>query len=59
MQTIIDSMQLKQFAAGVNIITQGEIGEKYYILRTGKCEVIINNESANDGPRALLERAAQ
>ena len=34
-------MQLKSYSASVNIITKGENGEKYYILKTGKCEVIV------------------
>ena len=49
LQTIIDSMQLKSYSAGVNIITKGENGEKYYILKTGKCEVIVGgNQRTSD-----------
>lgn len=44
MQTIIDSMYLKEYKANVHIITQGEIGDKYFILKSGKCEVIFSKK---------------
>ena len=41
-------MQLKNYQAGSNIITQGEIGDKYFILKTGKCEVIFSGNHPNN-----------
>ena len=38
-------MQLKHYKANTNIILKGEVGDKYFILKTGKCEVIVNNDS--------------
>ena len=43
LQTIIESMHMQTFKAGDNIVTQGENGTKYYILKTGKCQVIVNH----------------
>ena len=37
MQTIVDSMILKKFKPGENIINQGDNGREYYILKKGKC----------------------
>jgi len=36
-QTIIDSMEEVKFKSGDNIVTQGESGNEYYILKSGKC----------------------
>ena len=47
LQTIIDSMQLKHYKVGQNIINQGEHGEKYFILKSGKCQVIVNPVNTN------------
>lgn len=54
-------MFLEHYEAGVNVISKGQIGNKYYILRSGKCEVIIKQEgeTGDCGPRELLERACQ
>ena len=41
MQNIIDSCCEMTFSAGQNIITQGEQGNSYYILKQGKCQVVI------------------
>ena len=44
LQTIIDSCCEKTYKAGENIITQREQGHEYYILKTGKCQVIIKEK---------------
>lgn len=46
-QTIIDSMEEVKFKSGDNIVTQGETGNEYYILKSGKCQVIINSKDQN------------
>ena len=38
LQTIIDSMQLKHYKVGQNIINQGEHGEKYFILKSASAK---------------------
>ena len=51
LQTIIDSMQMKHYKAGENIINWGEQGEEYFILKSGKCEVIVSHS----GSKHLLD----
>jgi hypothetical protein len=36
-----------QFAAGATIITQGEVGDRFYILSEGNAEAIVNGEAVN------------
>jgi hypothetical protein len=37
---------IEEFFTGQQIITQGELGETYFVLRRGKCAVYVRNPSA-------------
>lgn len=44
-KTIIDAMYEKSFSVGQNIVTQGKTGKEYYILKSGQCQVIVQQQS--------------
>lgn len=58
---VVMSMEIVDVSAGENIVTQGQDGEYYYVISTGKFTVIVNNkpvsqltEGASFGELALL-----
>ncbi len=67
MQRLADILVEESFEEGVNVITQGDRGETFYVIAQGKCDVLINkHDGAGDkcvislkeldyfGERALL-----
>ena len=45
MQTLVESFNEKTYQAGEDIVSQGEAGSKYYILKSGKCQVVIKSRT--------------
>jgi cAMP-dependent protein kinase regulator len=41
--TIADALQVSNYSAGEKIITQGEKGDNFYIVRSGECKCTINS----------------
>lgn len=50
--TIADSMQAVNFVAGEKVISQGEKGDNFYIVRSGQCKCTVN--SGNEEIEVLL-----
>ena len=46
--TIADALQSVKFAAGTKIITQGDKGNDFYILKSGICSCTVNSTSADE-----------
>lgn len=41
LSTIVDQMTQERHTAGTVLIRQGEVGDKFYLIRRGQCEVRI------------------
>jgi CRP-like cAMP-binding protein len=37
-------METEEYFAGQQIVTQGEVGDAYFVLRRGKCEVHVDQK---------------
>lgn len=51
-RTVIGALQSKTVESGVNIITQGEEGDLFYILQRGKADVYVKKPS-DDAPKKV------
>ena len=54
---IFNSMELQTFQAGSSIITQGDEGTKFYVLKEGACDVSVIKEGWGADPRKVLTYA--
>ena len=52
LEDVVDSMIDEQFEEGDDVIIEGEVGDKYYILEEGSCDIIINSETVGQLPKA-------
>eukprot|EP00606_Chrysophyceae_sp_TOSAG23-5_P000659 GSChrysophyteH2.ASY1.ANO1.81.1 assembled CDS len=52
LEDVVDSMIDEQFEEGDDVIVEGEVGDKYYILEEGSCDIIINSETVGQLPKA-------
>jgi len=52
---VADALQLEKLSAGDKIITQGEVGEKFYIIESGECKAVKTTEGAADMELVLKE----
>lgn len=45
--TVVAALQKKQFAAGTEIITQGDVGDYFYIIESGTVDFYVNGTKVN------------
>ena len=55
---IFNSMELQQVAAGTDIIAQGDEGTKFYVLKEGCCDVLIQKAELGLEPCKVLTYSA-
>eukprot|EP01083_Nonionella_stella_P051968 138048_1 len=47
-------MEERTFAAGANLMSQGDLGTEFFIITKGRCKVIVNNDDGNEVEIAQL-----
>ncbi len=52
LEDVVDSMVDEYFEDGDDIIVEGEVGDKYYILEEGQCDIMINGHTVGQVPKA-------
>ncbi len=52
LEDVVDSMVDEYFEPGEDIIVEGNVGDKYYILEDGQCEIVINDNIVGTIPKA-------
>jgi len=50
-EQVAERMSMEMHAAGQFIVRQGDVGDKFYLIREGSVDVFLNDESARGGMR--------
>ncbi|MBI2190856.1 MAG: cyclic nucleotide-binding domain-containing protein [Planctomycetes bacterium] len=53
MATVASKFHLERFRPGENIVTQGEMGDRFYIIQSGSAEVLVRNGEEDEKVRTL------
>lgn len=53
MVTVASKFHLERFPAGQNVVTQGEVGDRFYIIQSGSAEVLVNRGDERQKVRTL------
>jgi putative ABC transport system ATP-binding protein len=52
---VADQMELEEFKPGEMVIRQGDVGEKFYLIRSGEADVLIRNSAGEEPVVATLD----
>lgn len=50
---IVDAMDIKSFSPGDTLIKQGDMGDFYYVLTEGTCEILVNGKKVFEAAKGM------